>query len=167
MVPQQLNDIIKNTLLLIEHQLKSWSNISIEKEIFSELPLVYCDSNSITQVMINLLENARDAMPGGGWIKISTTCSPENGQIILRVSDSGEGIPTENRSTIFDPFFTTKDVGKGIGLGLSIVQGIVKTHGGEITVESAPGRGAVFTICFPKEPPPLAVSNNVPSGRFN
>jgi PAS domain S-box-containing protein len=167
MAPHSLNDIIEDTLLLTEHQLKSWSNISIEKELASDLPLVYCDSNNITQVIINLLENARDAMLGGGWIKISTACSPENGQVILQVSDSGAGIPAENRSTIFDPFFTTKDVGKGTGLGLSIVQGIVKTHGAEITVESAPGKGAAFTICFPKEPPPMAHSNDVPNSRFN
>jgi PAS domain S-box-containing protein len=165
--PQQLNDIISGTLLLIEHQLKSWSNISIEKELAADLPLVYCDSNSITQVIINLLQNAQDAMPGGGWIKIITACSPENGQVSLRVSDTGDGIPAEIQSRIFDPFFSTKEVGKGTGLGLSIVQGIIKTHGGEITVESALGKGTAFIICFPKEAPPLAPPGDLPNGRYN
>ena len=166
-VPQQLNDIIESSLPLIEHQMQSWSNISIEKELAADLPLVHCDSNSITQVIINLLENARDAMPGGGWIRISTACSPENEQVTLRISDTGEGIPTEIQSRIFEPFFTTKEVGKGTGLGLSIVHGIVEAHGGEITIESAPGKGITFRICFPKEAPLKADSNNTPNGRYN
>ncbi|MBI9043575.1 MAG: PAS domain-containing protein [Anaerolineaceae bacterium] len=165
--PHQLNDIIEETLLLIEHQLKSWSNIIIEKELAADLPLVHCDSNNITQVIINLLENAKDAMLGGGWIKISTSYSLENEQVILLVSDNGEGIPAEIKSKIFDPFFTSKDVDKGTGLGLSIVQGIVERHCGEITFESDPDKGTAFTICFPKEPPPLAASNKVPNGRYD
>jgi two-component system, NtrC family, sensor kinase len=153
--------------LLIEHQLKSWSSISIAKELAADLPLVHCDSNTITQVIINLLENARDAMPAGGWIKISTESSPENGQVILHISDSGDGMPAEVKARIFDPFFTTKDIGKGTGLGLSIVHGIVEAHGGQIAVESDPGKGSTFTIRFPKEPPPLVVSNDAPAGRFD
>jgi PAS domain S-box-containing protein len=165
--PQQLNDIIENTLLLIEHQLKTWSNISVEKELAPDLPLVHCDSNNITQVIINLLENARDAMPGGGWIKISTTCSPENGLVILRVSDTGSGMPAETQSRIFDPFFTTKDVGKGTGLGLSIVHGIIEAHSGEITMESASGKGTTFTISFPEDPPQIESPKDIPEGRYN
>lgn len=165
-VPHQLNDVIESTLLLIEHQLKSWSNIIIEKELAVDLPLIHCDSNAITQVIINLLENARDAMPGGGWIKISTACSSEKDQVTLRISDTGTGISAEQQSRIFDPFFTTKDVGKGTGLGLSIVQGIVEVHGGKITVESTPGKGAVFTICFPEEPPLLENSADIHDNRY-
>ena len=167
LAPHQLNDIIESALLLIEHQLLSWSSISIEKELAAGLPLIHCDRNTITQVIINLLENARDALSEGGWITISTACSPENGQVILRVSDSGEGIPDQIQSRIFDPFFTTKEVGKGTGLGLSIVHGIVKTHGAEISVESAPRKGATFTICFPKEPQPMAALKDATAGRYN
>ena len=154
MAPQQLNEIIESSLLLIEHQLVSWSNISIEKKLAPQLPLIHCDSNSLTQVILNLLENARDAMPGGGWIKISTASSPKKEQVILRISDTGEGIPAEIQSRIFDPFFTTKDVGKGTGLGLSIVQGIIQAHSGDIQVSSPPGKGTTFTICLPEKPAP-------------
>jgi two-component system, cell cycle sensor histidine kinase and response regulator CckA len=154
MAPQQLNEIIENSLLLIEHQLVSWSNVSIEKELAPHLSLIHCDSNSLTQVILNLLENARDAMPGGGWIKISTASSPKKEQVILRISDTGEGIPAEIQSRIFDPFFTTKDVGKGTGLGLSIVQGIIQAHSGDIQVSSPPGKGTTFTICLPEKPAP-------------
>jgi PAS domain S-box-containing protein len=167
MTPQDLNGIIESTLLLIEHQLKTWSNISVEKELAPDLPLVHCDSNSITQVIINLLENARDAMPGGGWIKISTARSSENGQVILRLSDSGIGIPAGSQSRIFDPFFTTKEIGEGTGLGLSIVHGIIKMLGGEITVESAPGKGTTFIIRFPKEAPLIEAPKDAPDGRYN
>ena len=154
MAPQQLNVVIENSLLLIEHQLVSWSNVSIEKELAPDLPLIHADSNSLTQVILNLLENARDAMPGGGWIKISTAASPGDGQVVLQISDTGAGIPEELQSQIFDPFFTTKDVGKGTGLGLSIVHGIIQAHGGDIQVESPPGKGTTFTIVLPVKPAP-------------
>jgi PAS domain S-box-containing protein len=165
--PQQLNDIINSTLLLIEHQLKSWSSISVDKELAPDLPLIHCDSNGITQILINLLENARDAMPGGGFIKINTSISPENGKVTLRFSDTGKGISVEEQSRIFDPFFTTKEVGKGTGLGLSIVHGIIETHGGEITVESAPGKGTTFSIGFPEELPALEISGGNPDNRYS
>jgi signal transduction histidine kinase len=164
MAPQQLNEIIESSLLLIEHQLVSWSNISIEKKLAPQLPLIHCDSNSLTQVILNLLENARDAMPGGGWIKISTANNPKKEQVILRISDTGTGIPAEIQPRIFDPFFTTKDVGKGTGLGLSIVQGIIQAHGGEINVKSPPGKGTTFTICLPEKLPLTSVKDS--SGRY-
>jgi PAS domain S-box-containing protein len=164
--PHQLNDIIESTLLLIEHQLISWSSISIEKELAQDLPMIHCDNNNITQLVINLLENARDAMPGGGWIKIITTCSPENEGVILQISDTGSGMPAEVQSRIFDPFFTTKEIGKGTGLGLSIVHGIVEVHSGEITVESTPEKGTTFSIRFPKEPPPIEPTGDFPVDRY-
>jgi PAS domain S-box-containing protein len=164
MAPQQLNAIIESTLLLIEHQLASWSNISIEKELTPDLPLIHADSNSLTQVILNLLENARDAMPDGGWIKISTAASRNDGQVVLQISDSGVGIPEEIQSHIFDPFFTTKEVGKGTGLGLSIVHGIIQVHGGEIEVKTLPGKGTTFTICLPEKPP--SVEEKHSPGRY-
>ena len=91
---------------------------------------------------------------------------PENGHVTLRVSDSGEGIPAEMQVRIFEPFFTTKDVGEGTGLGLFIVHGMVEAHGGEIIVESAPGKGTTFTICFPKEAPPIEPPNDIQNGRY-
>jgi PAS domain S-box-containing protein len=164
MAPQQLNVVIENSLLLIEHQLVSWSNVSIEKELAPDLPLIHADSNSLTQVILNLLENARDAMPGGGWIKISTAASPDGEQVVLQISDTGEGMTEELQSHIFDPFFTTKDIGKGTGLGLSIVQGIIQAHSGDIQVKSLPGKGTTFTVCLPVKTP--SVGENDSPGRY-
>jgi CheY-like chemotaxis protein len=96
---------------------------------------------------MNLLTNARDAMPNGGIIKIESR--QEEKKAVIKVSDTGEGMSKQTRDRCFDPFFTTKEVGKGTGLGLSTTYGIVKSHEGEITVESEPGRGSIFTLYFP------------------
>jgi len=154
----QLNDIVEDTLLLTEHQLRSWFNITIEKELADGMPSIRCDRNNITQVIINLLGNAADAMPAGGLINIHTGYDQDNKQFTLLVSDTGCGIPEEMQAKVFEPFFTTKEVGKGTGLGLSIVHAIVQTHGGEIDVESTPNKGTTFTIHLPQEPPPLPTS---------
>ena len=149
----ELNELVKDTLILIEHQLKSWSNIAVETELVADLPPFMCDQNKIIQVLINLLSNARDAMPMGGTIKIDTAYQADPERLVLKVADDGLGIHEVVRKRIFDPFFTTKIVGKGTGLGLSIVQSIVRVHGGEIQVESAPGKGTTFTIMLPLTPP--------------
>ena len=148
-----LNDLVKDTLILIEHQLKSWSNIQIETHLAEALPPFICDQNKLIQVLINLLSNARDAMPNGGIIRIDTAHQAEQERLVLRIADNGAGIPEVIRGRIFDPFYTTKDVGKGTGLGLSIVQGIVRAHGGEIQVESVLKAGTTFTITLPLTPP--------------
>jgi PAS domain S-box-containing protein len=148
-----LNEIIEDSLLLIEHQFKSWSNIDIIKTLANELPLVNCDHNSITQVLINLLTNAADAMPDGGTITITTRHETDADQVLLSVSDTGEGISAEARERIFDPFFTTKPVGEGTGLGLSIVMGTVSGLGGEVSVESGLAGGTIMTIHLPLNAP--------------
>ncbi|HEY2749338.1 MAG TPA: ATP-binding protein, partial [Polyangia bacterium] len=105
------------------------------------------------QVLLNLAVNARDAMPGGGRVTISTVERVDRDArpgILLSVRDTGGGIDDATRPHIFEPFFTTKEIGKGTGLGLSIVYGVVTQAGGNITVESAPGRGAVFHIWLPR-----------------
>ncbi len=124
--------------------------------------MVAADSTLLQQVLFNLLTNARDAMPGGGEIAVSTRsmlpdadliaaqeCSHKGPFACLRVSDNGCGIPEEIRQQIFDPFFTTKEVGKGAGLGLSMVFGTIKQHGGFITVDTAPDAGTTMMICLP------------------
>jgi len=98
-------------------------------------------------VFLNLFLNARDAMPKGGWLTISTRS--QQGAAIIEVGDTGSGIPTEQLSRIYDPFFTTKPLGKGTGLGLSITYGIVQEHGGSIDCASAPGKGTRFTLTLP------------------
>jgi PAS domain S-box-containing protein len=157
----QLNEIIEETLFMIEHQMKSWDNITIRKELAQDLPPIRCDGNTITQVIINLLENARDAMlPDGGKITIRTGYDDRRKHLILQIHNTGDPIPAEIQSKIFEPFFTTKEIGKGTGLGLSIVHGIIAAHGGEIAVESNPAEGTTFNIQLPEEPPPADLPVN-------
>jgi PAS domain S-box-containing protein len=146
-----INDLVRDTLLLIEYQLKTWSNIQIELMLAVNIPPILCNRNDITQMLINLVTNARAAMPKGGIIKLFTAYDPKNDEITLAVSDSGSGIAPEIQEKIFDPFFTTKPIGEGVGLGLSIVQGIVRNYGGRIELESQVGVGSSFSVTFPRE----------------
>ena len=113
---------------------------------------VKADPGQIEQVVLNLAVNARDAMPNGGTLHISTgerVASTGTRQVVLSVRDTGTGMPDGVRERIFEPFFTTKDVGKGTGLGLSTVYGIVTQSGGTIEVDSALGKGTTFTVVLP------------------
>ena len=152
LVSLDLNTLVEDTLLLIEHQLKTWSNVTVTTELAADMPVLNCDSEKISQALINLLSNARDAMPDGGDISIRTQYDEDLNRFILEVTDSGQGIAEEVRSRIFDPFFTTKSVGKGSGLGLSIVKGIVQSQGGEIALDSTIDTGTTFTVALPQEP---------------
>ena len=117
-----------------------------------DLVPVRADPGQLEQVIANLVVNARDAMPDGGTILLETNRLDEAGappRVRLAVSDSGVGIDESTRARLFEPFFTTKDTGKGTGLGLAVVHGIVVQSGGEITVTSAPGRGTTFEVVFP------------------
>jgi len=142
-----LNEGIKSTLNIIWNELKYNCEIIAE---YGDIPPVYCKQQQINQVVMNLLVNARQAIEGVGTICIRTW--REGDRAFISVVDSGEGIAKENMSKLFDPFFTTKEVGKGTGLGLHIVAGIVKNHGGEIKVESSPGEGAAFILSLPINP---------------
>ena len=116
----------------------------------ANLPLVMADGHQVQQVLLNLLNNARQAIEAhqaGGQITITTQARDE--MICIGVQDNGPGISPENIQRIFDPFFTTKEVGKGTGLGLSLCYGLIKEHGGNISVTSQPGAGATFTIELP------------------
>jgi two-component system cell cycle sensor histidine kinase/response regulator CckA len=126
-----------------------------------ELDPVLVDGGQLEQVLMNLVINARDAMPGGGRLTIETARadfsagpgplrpgSPLGPYSILSVSDTGHGMDEEVKARVFEPFFTTKDVGKGTGLGLSMVHGIVEQSGGTVLVESQPGRGSTFRLFF-------------------
>jgi two-component system NtrC family sensor kinase len=149
-----LNSLVSDALLLTEHQIHVWSNIEVVTELAENLPEFTCDRNKIIQVLINLLSNARDAMPNGGTVTIRTGFDPQSQRLTLTVSDTGQGIPKDLQSKIFDPFFTTKPPGQGIGLGLSVVLGIMNAHGGEIKVDSAPRQGSTFLLTFALTPPP-------------
>ena len=150
-----LNVLVRDTLLLIEHQLRSWSNIIVTTALAPDLPRLRCDRNQIAQVLINLLTNARDAMPPGGEITITTGYDALNRQLTLEVSDTGPGIPPALREKILDPFYTTKPAGQGTGLGLAIVASIVRSYGGEVKIGTVDPRGARFRLSFAESGPAL------------
>ena len=114
-----------------------------------DLPPLTCERTQISQSLVNLIMNSRDAMPSGGTITIRTRFEPEGQLLLLEIGDNGSGIPLELQKKIFEPFFTTKPPDKGTGLGLSNVQNVARTHGGYIRLDSTPGQGSRFTICFP------------------
>jgi two-component system NtrC family sensor kinase len=122
------------------------AGVKIERD-FSQLPMLRCNTTEITQVILNLLVNAAQAMKNGGAIRVRTSVEGDCARI--EVQDEGEGIRPEHLSRIFDPFFTTKEPGRGTGLGLSISYGIVQKHGGKIEAEGAPGGGTIFVVTLP------------------
>lgn len=145
-----LNRVIKDTLTLLEHQFKT-ARITVQQDLYPELPAIHGNTGKLQQVFLNLFLNAKDAMPEGGTLTISTV----NGhKVQVRVSDTGSGIAQEHIHRIYDPFFTTKTKPKsghsgGTGLGLSVTYGIIQEHAGKIRVDSAPGRGTTFIMEFP------------------
>lgn len=128
----------------------SFVNIAILKEYQPGLPAVFSDPSLLRQVILNLLNNAIDALAQGGELVIGTRIE-QTDTVAIFVKDSGMGIPAENLKKIFDPFFTTKPPGKGTGLGLSICHGIIQKLGGNIVVDSEVGKGTIFTIKLPVE----------------
>lgn len=141
-----LNDVIRSTLTFLDKQL-SKGRVTVKTEFEDGLPIVVGNSLQLQQVFTNLILNAVQAMRGGGEITIRTMMSGK--AVRADVVDNGTGIAPENRSRIFEPFFTTKPTGEGTGLGLSVSYGIVQRHGGDIVVESEPGRGSVFSVVLP------------------
>ena len=128
-------------------------DIRIVRHYSEDLPEIRVDRKKIRQVIMNLIINASHAVEGNGEIQLFTKYDHEKRSAIIQVQDDGPGIAVENLSRIFDPFFTTKPTGQGTGLGLSVSYGIIRSHGGEITVDNAHSGGAVFTIMLPLESP--------------
>ena len=145
-VPLDVNKIITETLLLLDHQFKS-GRIEVLSGLDASLPAVSGNSDKLQQVFLNLFLNAKDAMPHGGRLTVSTRA--ENSHIEIEVADNGVGIARENLGRIYDPFFTTKGAGRGTGLGLAVSYGIIHEHSGTIHVESEPGSGTRFRLEFP------------------
>ena len=141
-----LGEIVEDSLEMFQERM-THSRITVEKTIEADIPSIHVDRDQLVQVLINLLMNSLHAMPEGGRIRLSL--DRENNYVRLGVSDTGHGMPEETRSKIFDPFFTTKDFGKGTGLGLTVVKGIIEEHGGTITVESVVDKGTTFWIRLP------------------
>lgn len=151
--PLDINELLDGVLRVLRGNFAKES-VEIHEALDPDLPRVTVDAEKMEQVFMNLLINARQAIEGGGAIRVETVLFPETGEIAVTVSDNGSGIPREVLPRIFDPFYTTKPTGMGTGLGLSVSYGIVQDHGGDIEVESAPGRGAVFTVRLPLETGP-------------
>jgi two-component system NtrC family sensor kinase len=142
-----VNKVILDVLALVEHQLEG-SRIRVRRELAPRVPPIRGNENRIQQVFFNLILNARDAMPSGGWLTLRTSAEADD-TVVVEVADTGHGIRREHIKRIYDPFFTTKGIGKGTGLGLSVSYGIVQEHGGAIFVESAPGQGTTFQVALP------------------
>ncbi len=146
-----LNAIVRTTVSLLSHRLEL-GGVAVDLDLVEGLPSVLCDASQMQQVVMNLVLNGAEAMKGGGKISLRTRMPDNATGIVLEVSDTGSGIPPELLGTIFDPFFTTKEDGKGVGLGLAVVYGIVGAHGGEVGVRSAVGQGSTFTVRLPLRP---------------
>ena len=141
-----LNTVITDVFALLEHQFTVGS-IRVRREL-SQVPVnVLGIEHQLQQVFLNLFLNARDAMPSGGWLTVSTRV--EGDQALAEIADTGSGIAAEHLARIYDPFFTTKAIGRGTGLGLSISYGIVREHDGAIRCDSAIGHGTRFTVTMP------------------
>ncbi len=148
----QLNTLVSDVATLRRRE-ASHKNIEIHESLEPDLPVILSEPALLRQLLINLINNAMDAMPEGGSITIRTKRG--DGGVCMQVEDSGFGIPDENMGKIFDPFFTTKAPGKGAGLGLSISHGILQRIGGRIFATSRPGHGSTFTVQLPVEARPI------------
>jgi PAS domain S-box-containing protein len=171
--PVALNELIGNLTRMLKRTIRE--DIRLECLYAENLPFVQADPGMLEQVLLNLVVNARDAMPRGGCLVIATERVSRNGEFLqaepgaragefvgLSVSDTGTGIAPEHLPRIFEPFFTTKEPGKGSGLGLANVYGIVKQHQGWVEVSSRPGQGATFEIFLPAILPPPALAGPAP-----
>jgi two-component system NtrC family sensor kinase len=144
-----VNEVVNDVLSLLEHQFEV-GRIKVRRDL-SEMPATVVGiEHQLQQVFLNLFLNARDAMPRGGWLTVTTRV--EDRQLIAEVADTGSGIPPEQLARIYDPFFTTKTIGRGTGLGLSITYGIVHEHEGAIRCDSAVGQGTRFKLTLPLTP---------------
>lgn len=142
-----VNSGLDKTLLIARNIVKNKAEV---RKFYGDIPEIECSPSQVNQVFLNLITNAAQAIETKGEIIITTRCHDDDDErISVTVSDTGHGISAEHLDRIREPFFTTKDVGGGTGLGLSIVEQIVTSHGGELVIESEPGRGSSFTIVLP------------------
>ncbi len=148
----QLNFVVEQSLKLTRDQ-KIFGNITVNRELSDDMMLIEADTNKLSQVIINLVINAADAMEGKGDLTLRTYRDKPNRKVYLEVQDTGSGIPEKNLSKIFDPFFTTKQVGKSTGLGLSIAYGLVEEHGGTISIKETSPDGTTFLVELPQYVP--------------
>jgi two-component system NtrC family sensor kinase len=144
--PADVNQIVERVLSLIQKRLEH-GDIDVHTELADDLPVVPIVSDQISQVILNLLINAIEAMPTGGRLWLKTELSEEEDDVLVTVRDSGPGMSAEQVNRLFEPFYTTKP--GGTGLGMAISYGIIERHGGAIDVLSEPGRGTTFVVALP------------------
>jgi CheY-like chemotaxis protein len=172
----QMGDIVQEMGAVLEHLLPA--NVRVDIVVSPVSAMVHADRDQIDQVLINLAFNARDAMPLGGTLRLQVESRhfneadgrrligipiPPGQYAMLSVSDTGHGMDQATLGQVFDPFFTTKPVGTGTGLGLATVYGVVKQSGGFVWVESEPGSGTTFTVCFPQVIGPVPTAREEPA----
>jgi signal transduction histidine kinase len=141
-----VNVVIGDVFALLEHQFEV-GKIKVRRELAPAPVFIQGVEHQLQQVFLNLFLNARDAMPRGGWLTVTTRLEAD--QLVAEVADTGSGIRSEHLARIYDPFFTTKAIGRGTGLGLSITYGIVHEHEGAIRCDSTVGQGTRFILTFP------------------
>jgi PAS domain S-box-containing protein len=146
MVAIDVNVVINDVLSLLEHQFEL-QHVKVRRELHAGAAVVTGMEHKLQQVFLNLFLNAKDAMPKGGWLSVTTAVRGD--KVVVEVADTGSGIPSEYLARIYDPFFTTKSMGRGTGLGLSITYGIIREHLGSIDCESVVGQGTRFLVEFP------------------
>ena len=152
----QIDGLLEETLRLASNQLKL-AKVTVKKSYATNLPSIRGDRQQISQVFLNLVLNAIDAMPKGGSMTVSTFAATEPDFLEVEFTDTGFGIPEHILPRVFDPFFTTKHTGKGTGLGLSVSLGILREHGGDIRVLSQTGKGTTFTVVLPVAKVPVRI----------
>jgi two-component system NtrC family sensor kinase len=147
---EDLAPVVERCRMLLKHQAEMLG-VTLEARVEPDLPKVVCDAAQVQQAILALAMNALEATPSDGRVSIEASRDGEGVRVV--VSDTGWGIPKDHLDRIFEPFFTTKEAGKGVGLGLAVVYGIVNSHHGRIGVESEPGRGTTFTVHLPARQP--------------
>jgi two-component system, NtrC family, sensor kinase len=143
-----INDVVRSVVLLVGHKMQL-QKITTEENLAADLPEIEGDQNQIQQCLMNLLFNALESMPEGGKLTVTTSFDKKTRRIRVAVKDTGCGIAPENLSAIFEPFFSTKTKDKGVGLGLSVVYGIIREHRGSVYVDSTVGVGSTFNLSLP------------------
>jgi signal transduction histidine kinase len=141
-----MNDVVEDVLSLVRNQ-AGFRNIAIQTSLDTAPCIVMADRDQMRQVVLNIVLNAAEAMGGVGELRIRSAVNPKTRRVHVRIQDTGPGFPEEIKYKVFEPFFTTKQT--GTGLGLSIAYGILERHGGGISLESVPGRGATVSVWLP------------------
>jgi PAS domain S-box-containing protein len=165
--PRDVNAILRATMTMFAHSASE--NIAVATELAPDLCFARVDATQLQTAILNLAVNARDAMPGGGTLRVaSANVRPEDGRpaaacVAITISDTGIGMPPEVLARAFEPFFTTKEIGKGTGLGLSMVYSAIRQMGGEVTMTSEPGKGTTVRLLLPALDPPASHAADTPA----